>query len=61
MRLCKPQLNVVLRAMELLMESKKEYDTIRFVFLKSHSGCKVENELERSNIVGGHCSNRGER
>ena len=58
-RYCKAQLNVILKAKELL-EFKKECDTFRFVFLKSHSGYNVENELDRSNILGGHCSDRYE-
>lgn len=42
------------------MEFKKECDTMRFVFLKSHSDCNVENELDRGNIVGAHCGNRSD-
>lgn len=50
----------ILRTVELLVEFK-ECDTIRFLFLKCHPGCNVENELDGSNTERGHCSNKGER
>lgn len=50
----------ILRTTELLVEFK-ECDIIRFLFLKCHSGCNVENELGGSNNERGHCSNKGER